>query len=88
MIAESYQGDRQGYAGSQDDRQGELTRATARVAPTILRCPLCSFSVYSRGDPGGRPGNHSQAPVICHLLACSFNGVIREKLLFFQRDAS
>src|SRR5712692_11748864 len=32
------------------------SRATARVARTILRCPLYLPCVYCTGDPRGRPG--------------------------------
>jgi len=44
-----------------DDREGHVvvTRATARVAPTIQRYGFFGSFAYGRGDPRGRPGNHS-----------------------------
>ena len=69
-----------------DPTRDSSLRLRMTGAPTILRCPLCSFCVYSRGDPRGRPANNSQAPqarqqmtciTLLSLLKCAYNFLSR-----------
>ena len=50
-----------GTGSVKDCQKDDLTsRATARVARTIPIYPVFHVNMYCTGDPGGRPGYHSQ----------------------------